>query len=109
MERRTLLKLTAAGAAAMVHAAGRNEAKAQAAPTSPAASGPPFELAETTIADLQASMQSGARTAVTVAQAYLARIDAIDRQGPAINAIIELNPDALAIAEALDRERRDKG
>jgi amidase len=108
MERRTLLKLTAAGAAAIVHAAGRNDAAAQPAPAS-AAGAPPFELAEMTIADLQASMQSGARTSVSIAQAYLTRIDAIDRQGPAINAIIELNPDALAIAEALDRERRDKG
>ena len=93
----------------MVHAAGRNEAAAQAVPSSASASAPSFELAEATIADLQASMQSGARTAVSIAQAYLARIDAVDRQGPAINAVIELNPDALAIAEALDRERRDKG
>ena len=54
-------------------------------------------------------MRSGARSAVSIAQAYLARIDAIDKRGPAINAIIELNPDALAIAEALDRERREKG
>ena len=54
-------------------------------------------------------MQSGARTSVAIAQRYLARMDAIDRAGPAINSIIERNPDALAIAEALDRERRDKG
>ena len=92
----------------MAYAAGRNDAAAQPAPASPAGA-PSFELAETTIADLQASMQSGARTSVSIAQAYLARIDAIDRQGPAINSVIELNPDALAIAEALDRERRDKG
>ncbi len=93
----------------MVHAAGRNEAAAQAVSSSVSASAPSFELAEATIADLQASMQSGARTAVSIAQGYLARIDAVDRQGPAINAVIELNPDSLAIAEALDRERRDKG
>ena len=54
-------------------------------------------------------MDSGARTSASIAQAYLARIDAVDRHGPAINAMIELNPDALAIAEALDRERREKG
>jgi amidase len=93
----------------MVHAAGRNEAAAQGTQASAAAGTLPFELAEATIGDLQASMQSGARTAVAIAQAYLARIDAVDRQGPAINAVIELNPDALAIADALDRERRDKG
>jgi amidase len=107
MERRTLLKLTAAGAAAIAQGATRNDAVAQPAPAS--ASPPSFELAEATIADLQASMQSGARTSVSIAQVYLAHIDAIDRQGPMIGAIIELNPDALAIAEALDRERRDKG
>ena len=93
----------------MMQAAGRNEAAAQATPAAGPAGTAPFELAEATIGDLQASMQSGARTAVAIAQAYLARIDAVDRQGPAINAVIELNPDALAIAEALDRERRDKG
>ena len=46
---------------------------------------------------------------MSIAQRYFARMDAIDRAGPAINAVIERNPDALAIAEALDRERRDKG
>ena len=40
---------------------------------------------------------------------YLARIEEIDRQGPAINSVIELNPDALEIADALDKERKDKG
>ncbi|MEO8751860.1 MAG: amidase [Casimicrobiaceae bacterium] len=109
MQRRTLLKFTAAGAAALIQAAGRNQAAAQATPAAPPANAPPFELAEATIGDLQASMQSGARSGVAVAQAYLARIEAVDRQGPAINAVIELNPDALAIAEALDRERRDQG
>ena len=93
----------------MVQAAAGSDARAQAAATATAASEPSFELAEATIADLQASMQSGARTAVTIAQSYLARIDAVDRGGPALNAMIELNPDALAIAEVLDRERRDKG
>ncbi len=54
-------------------------------------------------------MQSGARTSASIALQYFARIDAIDVGGPAINAIIERNPDALEIAEALDRERREKG
>ena len=47
--------------------------------------------------------------AVSIAQLYFARMDAIDRAGPAINAVIERNPDALAIAGGLDAERRDKG
>src|SRR6185503_12355699 len=45
----------------------------------------------------------------SIAEAYLARIDELDRRGPTVNSVIETNPDALAIADALDRERRDKG
>jgi amidase len=104
MERRTLLKLGAAAALAQ----GMNAPDASAQPAA-AAAPPPFELDEATVADLQAAMQAGARSAVSIAQAYLARIDSIDKRGPGVNAIIELNPDALASAEALDRERRDKG
>jgi amidase len=103
MERRTLFKLTAA---ALAQGAAASTATAQAVPSTVV---PAFELDEATIADLQKSMQAGAHSAVSIAQAYLARIDAVDKRGPAINAIIELNPDALAIAEALDRERREKG
>ena len=68
-----------------------------------------FEFDEITIVDLQDAMKSGKHTARSVAEKYLARIDQIDKQGPAINSIIELNPDALAIADALDKERKDKG
>ncbi len=67
-----------------------------------------FDLAEATVADLQAAMRSGERTSESIAQAYLVRMDAVDRAGPAINAVIERNPDALAIAQHLDRERREK-
>ena len=65
-----------------------------------------FELNEATIAELQSQMQRGERTARQIAEMYLARIEAIDKNGPAINAIIELNPDALRIADDLDRERK---
>jgi amidase len=109
MKRRTLLKATAASAAAMVATAARDATAADAAPVPAQARTEPFELADATVADLKAAMDSGARTSAEIAQAYLARIDAVDRHGPAINAMIELNPDALAIAEALDRERREKG
>jgi amidase len=68
-----------------------------------------FSLAEATIDQLQDSMRSGAYTARSIAEQYLARIDAMDQQGPAVNAIIELNPEALAIADALDAERKAKG
>jgi amidase len=69
----------------------------------------PFELEEVTIAELQAAMKSGKWTARSVAQQYLWRIESINKQGPAVNAIIELNPDALMIADALDKERKAKG
>ncbi len=54
-------------------------------------------------------MKSGKHTARSIAEKYLARVDQIDKQGPAINSIIELNPDALAIADSLDKERKEKG
>ena len=69
---------------------------------------PSFEFDEITIAALQDGMKSGKFTARSIAEKYLARIEAIDKHGPAVNSVIELNPDALAIADALDRERQDK-
>jgi len=68
-----------------------------------------FELLEATIQQLADGMKSGKYTARSLAEKYLARIQAIDKQGPAMNSIIELNPDALAIADALDIERKEKG
>ena len=65
-----------------------------------------FGLEETTIAQLQDGMKAGRLTARGVAQAYLDRIAALDRQGPTLRAVLETNPDALATADALDGERR---
>src|SRR5207249_6846540 len=70
---------------------------------------PPFELEETTVAALQDGMKSGRYTARSITELYLRRIAAIDKQGPALHSIIELNPDALQIADALDAERKVKG
>jgi amidase len=67
---------------------------------------PSFALEETTIDELQSRMHGGAETSHSLTQQYLARIDAIDQRGPAINAVIELSPDALAIATQLDAERK---
>jgi amidase len=69
----------------------------------------PFELDEWTIADLQAAMASGRQTAVSLTRKYRARINELDRRGPKVNAVIELNPDAEAIAAALDKERKTSG
>ncbi len=66
-------------------------------------------MEEMTIFELQDKMESGEYSARMIAEMYLERIEAIDKQGPRINAIIELNPDVLAIADALDAEREAKG
>ncbi|MEY2501076.1 MAG: amidase [Verrucomicrobiota bacterium] len=65
-----------------------------------------FEFEETTIAELQEAMRSGRHTSRSITQAYLERIQEVDKQGPALNSVIELNPDALAMAEKLDDERK---
>jgi len=68
-----------------------------------------FELDELTIDDLQQAMQSGKYSSRSLTEKYLARIQDIDKAGPRINSVIEVNPEALEIAEVLDRERKDKG
>ena len=65
-----------------------------------------FVLNEITIDELQKKMQSGEYTSRSITQLYLNRIDAIDKKGPAINAVIEINPDALTIADNMDNERK---
>jgi amidase len=87
--------------AALVIAAGRRPEDSQP--------GTPFALEEATIASLISDQQSGRRTARAIAEQYLARIDAIDRNGPSLRSVIERNPEALAIADALDVERKTKG
>ena len=67
---------------------------------------PAFELEEMTIAQLQEAMTTGKYTARQLVELYSRRIEAIDRKGPALRAIIEMNPDAIAIAESLDAERK---
>ena len=69
----------------------------------------PFALQEATIADLQAGMRSGRYTARTLCEYYLARIEDLDGRGPALHSVIEVNPDALRIAQELDAERKTKG
>jgi amidase len=69
----------------------------------------PFDLEEATIADLQQRMQSGRETSRSLVDKYLARIDAVDRSGPALHSVLEINPDARTIADRLDAERRNRG
>ena len=68
-----------------------------------------FELDEINIDQLQTGMKSGKYTARSITEKYLERIQDVDRQGPAVNSVIEVNPDALEIAASLDRERKEKG
>lgn len=77
----------------------------------PRAPAPPPEslVLEATIADLATAMAAGRTSAVALVDAYLARIGDLDRRGPELHAIIELNPEARSIAEALDRERVERG
>lgn len=64
-----------------------------------------FDLEENTIADLQQMMNDGTHTSVSICQLYLDRIKSIDQGENGLNAVIELNPDALTIAATLDKER----
>lgn len=95
--RRELLKLGAAGVALSTGVGGC---------ASTGRAGIDTGLEEATIADLQAAMQHGDLSSHELCARYLARIEALDRQGPNLHAVIENNPDALAIASRLDEERR---
>jgi amidase len=108
-DRRSFLQtaLTASAAAVLYPALGAGREIISPAPRP--AEVKPFELDEITIPELQDGMKSGRFTARALAEKYLARIDEIDKRGPAVNAIIELNPDALSIADTLDQERKGKG
>ena len=76
----------------------------EVAPDSGLADGFPFQ--EATIDELQQKMKNGEYTSKSITKIYLKRIAEIDKKGPALNAVIEINPDALAIAESLDAERK---
>ena len=68
-----------------------------------------MQIEEATIDALRAGMAAGTTTAVSLTGQYLERIAKLDKVGPAVNAVIELNPDAISIAHALDEERKAKG
>src|SRR5436305_6446808 len=107
LTRRALLQTGALGGAALA-LAGPLRAAADPPAAAPAvtAADTSFPLAELSIAELQAGMAAGRWTARSLAEQYLARIEALDRQGPALHAVLETNPEALAIADALDAERQ---
>ena len=100
MTRRDLIKtsalLAAAGSAACTRTNVLSNARQDGA----------FELAELTIADLASGLNSGRWSVRGLAEQYLERIELLDRRGPHLGAVIELNPDARSDAESLDRELR---
>jgi len=103
IRRRDFLRLTAlTGAAFAVRGVFAAEGRAEGTSFTP----PPFEFEEATIADLQKAMASGGQTARSLVEAYSKRIDAMDRKGADLHAVIEMNPEALAIADDLDQERK---
>jgi amidase len=69
----------------------------------------PVALEEVTLADLRTGLERGSFTSRGLVQAYLRRIQDLDGRGPSLHSIIEINPDALSVADALDRERKAKG
>src|ERR1700737_220400 len=105
IDRRTLFRYGAAAGILAGAPAGRS------APASPHSPDPPsvpaFDLEELTIAELQKRIESGAESARSLAEKYMARIEQLDRRGPLfLRSVLETNPDALAIAEKLDGERK---
>ena len=75
----------------------------------PRPGGAQIEVYGATITELQEAMTSGTATSAQITAAYLARIRAYDQSGPRINSMIRINPHAMAEAEALDRERAERG
>ena len=102
MKRRTFIQMGVAASAAVL--VGENTMAATMGGTTGGKRA--FSIVEVGAAELQAAMQSGKLTSKQLVMAYLARIREIDKSGPRINSIIELNPDAIAIATALDKERK---
>lgn len=113
MDRRRFLS-TATAAIAAAHCA--EAQKLKPAPPNPAelkeapgVAALHFALDEITISDLQSRMKAGSLNAEQIAGMYLERIEEIDRHGPELHAVIEVNPDALQIARSLDTEFKTKG
>ena len=109
IDRRGFLGVGALGGAAALTGACAAPAQGPSTDCAAAFDVPAFEFDEATVVDLQKGMTGGELTSRRLTEAYLARIAALDRQGPELRAVIETNPEALAIAGALDAERQAQG
>jgi amidase len=108
MKRRDFLQTTGGGCALLLGTAAELFAR-KTEPAAPLTQPALAELDELTISDLQESMRSEKFSSQSITRKYLERIEEIDKNGPQINSLIEINPEATAIATALDRERKEKG
>src|SRR6266404_5911382 len=109
MKRREFLRLGGLSGAALI-----SHIVVPRAVASPASNQPHFRIKafafeEATIPRVQELMKSGKASALGLTKRYLARIEEIDRRGPRLNSVLEINPEALSIASALDEERKNKG
>ena len=107
MQRRTFLHRSLLGSTTLLLALPACQPKADSAPPAEASDSiASFPLEEATIPELREGMESGEYTARSITQMYLDRIAAIDQNGPTLQSVIEVNPDALSIADQLDEERQ---
>ena len=100
MKRRDFLSSTAAGCALAMVTPVAETVTASTSPTT-------FELDESTILELQQRLEAGRDTSRSLVEKYVNRIKELDHEGPRVNSVIELNPEAESIAATLDRERKD--
>ena len=105
-QRRQFLKKTSITAVAAAVTPALAAARELSSAEQPQGQVKPFDLDEVTIADLQDGMTSGKYTSQAITEKYLTRIQEIDQQGPQLKSVIEVNRDALVIAEMLDKERK---
>ena len=105
LDRRTFIGVTAAAGGSLALA---RPARPSGVPA-PRPPADPVDLDEATIAGLAAGMARGEYTSRAVTETYVTRIEAVNTRGPELRAVIEVNPDAVAIADALDAERKAKG
>jgi amidase len=109
VKRREFLKLAAVGAfAAAIPGAVARPPETTLLRGHPSQAGS-FEFEEATLSGLDTAMERGRLTALSLTRSYLARIEEVDRRGPTLRSVLEINPDALALARELDRERKTSG
>jgi amidase len=104
MDRRTFFRYGAIGGAMAVAGSAPARSADAVSPSPPSVEA--FELDELTIGQLQKRLESGQDTSRSLTEKYLARIESLDKRGPELRSVLEINPDALAIAEKLDAERK---